>query len=343
MKASLRKPSLDARRLVGAIGPVSAGSALSSLFSRGLLAAALTAFGGQVVQAAVLDTWIAPTPINANDPQGDPSNVILTYTYTGAKATLKQLVVPAGAQLREVATATFASEARVYVTSGSTVLHSAIQPFASGNYSVTATTIADRTFELSTPFSINSGTQFTFEFYDTWDDIPDGADQIWNSFSLRFEGDLFAPPPATDLAVGGSHTSILVGQTVRWYKIDVPSDGVYRFDTEGSFLGYSARGYLNDTELGLYDADGNLLATNDDIGGGNYLSKIEQALVAGTYYLAAAGNEAEFLNDFIATSDGIQTGNMVVNVTAVPEPWHASLMAVGALGMLRRRRIAAGA
>jgi hypothetical protein len=101
---------------------------------------------------------------------------------------------------------------------------------------------------------------------------------------------------------------------VKWLKLTLASDvGGNTFldiDTEGS-----AMAPTNDTELGLYDSQGNLVATDDDDGSGlltalsfgaatparpavgngiAYNGRDSATLVAGTYYLAYTGYNAVF-------------------------------------------------
>ncbi|MEM7312677.1 MAG: choice-of-anchor Q domain-containing protein, partial [Planctomycetota bacterium] len=87
-------------------------------------------------------------------------------------------------------------------------------------------------------------------------------------------------------------------------------------DTLGSTLTPS-----NDTELGLYDATGNLLATDDDIDGGNLLTRLSFGaggvfgdLNAGIYYVSLSSYDTEFgQNGFDATSVSENSGEIVIN------------------------------
>jgi hypothetical protein len=54
-----------------------------------------------------------------------------------------------------------------------------------------------------------------------------------------------------------------------------------------------------DTEIALFDFDGNLIAENDDVlGNGSQLVFPFNSLAAGTYYLAVAGSDSEFADGF---------------------------------------------
>ena len=79
--------------------------------------------------------------------------------------------------------------------------------------------------------------------------------------------------------------------------------GTTSFDTTGSDVG--------DTELGIYDAAGNLLANNDDAIG--LLSVVTWDLEPGTYFLAAGSYNTIFSTDFTVTAP-TGAGSITVNV-----------------------------
>ncbi|MAF22813.1 MAG: hypothetical protein CMP26_09485 [Roseibacillus sp.] len=79
--------------------------------------------------------------------------------------------------------------------------------------------------------------------------------------------------------------------------------GTTSFDTTGSDVG--------DTELGIYDAAGNLLANNDDAIG--LLSVVTWDLEPGTYFLAAGSYNTIFSTDFTVTAP-TEAGSITVNV-----------------------------
>lgn len=155
--------------------------------------------------------------------------------------------------------------------------------------------------------------------------------------------------------------AIASGQTV-WYCFDV-SAGTNPLDifTHGSTGTGGAAGGL-DTELGLYNSAGVLVATNDDIGGvsgfGDFASRITvgagsgtdvngeaaggtglgtnvASLPAGRYYLALSTFNSTFANDWSVTA-GTQSGQF--SLTIVPTPGAFALLGLGALAAGRRRR-----
>lgn len=104
------------------------------------------------------------------------------------------------------------------------------------------------------------------------------------------------PPPPNDDYAGGPSTSgvLAVGDTKSgvletgsdqdWFRMELQAGRTYVLEQRGAASG---DGTLNDPVMALMDANGNVLATNDDAGG-SVNSKIEYvAQSGGVYYLAA--------------------------------------------------------
>ncbi|WP_282030615.1 T9SS type A sorting domain-containing protein [Winogradskyella eximia] len=73
-----------------------------------------------------------------------------------------------------------------------------------------------------------------------------------------------------------------------------------------------------DTEIGIYDTDGNLVGTNDEGGTGIDPQSLftELGLANGTYYIAAGASSTTFGPDFVVTSTNTtQTGTLYINVS----------------------------
>ena len=103
--------------------------------------------------------------------------------------------------------------------------------------------------------------------------------------------DVLVPPAAIDLGIFGADVRVLT------------------LDTIGSAV--------EDTELGLYDAAGNLLDENDDIGGGVPHTLQSEVVVGnltgGTYYAAVSAYNTTFGPADFAVSGGGVSGGVVLN------------------------------
>ena len=298
----------------------------------------LTSIATSVADAAILGTFVAAPPSRASvDGPGDPDNTIVSYAYVGTAGTVTRLIVPAGASLTEVATATFASEARIRVTSGANFVGT-LQPFTTTSYVTSITSATAYSLTLATPISVTSGTPFSFEFFENAQDGTAGlSEQNWTSLSIQFDDGIVAPPASTPIGVPGTQSASRAANQVQWYSVVIPTAGTYGFDTFGSTLSQNSFGDLNDTQLGLFSSTGALITSNDDFSGTTFLSKFETDLAPGTYYLAASAFSTTFGGGFSATSAGTQTGTIVVNVT-IPEPATLVTLAGFAVLALRRRR-----
>ena len=117
----------------------------------------------------------------------------------------------------------------------------------------------------------------------------------------------------------------LVAEEVKFFRFELATDVTAAsgdslvMDTLGSSLTDTGTG-PNDTEIGLYDVSGNLLATDDDSNGllTSQLSfgagGVDGDLVAGTYFLAAGAFNTTFNAGFDATSVATSTGSIQVNL-----------------------------
>jgi hypothetical protein len=108
-----------------------------------------------------------------------------------------------------------------------------------------------------------------------------------------------APPPTLTINAPAINANIGSGSATNWFKFTAPIASVYTLETFG--------GAINDTVMRLY-GPGNtttLLAQNDDIGGGNLLSKINRRFLnPGTYYVA------------VNAKPGSATGNYSISLIA---------------------------
>jgi hypothetical protein len=140
------------------------------------------------------------------------------------------------------------------------------------------------------------------------------------------------PPPATDVvldAAGSVSTSVAADEILFYEFVFDGTTGT--IDTFGSDF---------DTELGLFDVSGALVANNDDAGGTLQSELILDGFAAGTYYLAVGGFNTEFDDGFSAVPGafGSDGGSLILNGVVIPEPTSLALLGMGGLAALRRRR-----
>lgn len=176
----------------------------------------------------------------------------------------------------------------------------------------------------------------------------------------------FAGVPATvadfGLVVGSADATATIpafGVDVFWISFEVGGGETY-LDISTTFGSGST-----DTEIGLFDAAGNVLGSDDDDGigrastlsygtgsglvlgdageltGGVALGGDGAMLSAGTYYVAFGGFNTTFTNGFGASSTFFDFDDAPMTLTVysgVPTPASASLLALGGLACARRRR-----
>lgn len=186
---------------------------------------------------------------------------------------------------------------------------------------------------LGLDFVVGNGV-LDLEFFESFDDNLNALDATYLNGSLDIQFEVAQPPqPPVSMNLG---------------VIATINDPV-TVDTRGSDF---------DTELGVYNSVGTLLATNDDIDlfGGDLDSEIILGtLPAGTYYTALGGFNTNYGNGFNVTG-GSAAGNYEFNYNGgampgalaagavkwfsfqvVPEPASISLVVCG-LGLLALRR-----
>lgn len=177
---------------------------------------------------------------------------------------------------------------------------------------------------------------------DAWRGVPGAAGTPAVGRAGAFSGTLAltafvppTPPPSTDAVLGGSISGTLAPGGHAWYRFDYAGGG-FTLDTEGSVFAPS-----NDTELGLFNSNGQLVAQDDD-GGTGLLSSLNSpaGLAAGTYYVAVGGFNTTHAGGFSATG-GTNGGSFVLNgLQIVPEPTGLAALGLVASMVVRRRRSA---
>jgi subtilisin family serine protease len=92
------------------------------------------------------------------------------------------------------------------------------------------------------------------------------------------------------LPVGGYLLGKMTPTDLDGYRVLIPQPGQYTFETSpvDGACGFALE---EDTVIGLYDAQGNLITSNDDIdkNAGNFCSRITATLTPGTYHIGVQG------------------------------------------------------
>jgi hypothetical protein len=94
------------------------------------------------------------------------------------------------------------------------------------------------------------------------------------------------------LLVGGYVNGVIADPStdVDVFRVFIPQTGQYTFETSG-YVGACGFALEENTALGLYDVNGTLITSNDNINAGsfNFCSRITSTLAPGTYYIGVFG------------------------------------------------------
>lgn len=203
-----------------------------------------------------------------------------------------------------------------------------------------ATVVHTNLVEVSGSFGVQPAGTYYLSI-DAWRGVPGAAGTPPTGRAGPFSGALtlatVTAPTATQAALGGSLSGVLAPGGHDWYKFNYNGSGGFSIDTEGSVFAPS-----NDTELGLFNSSGGLVASDDD-GGSGLLSLITSpaGLPAGTYYLAIGGFNTDFASGFQATG-GTNGGSYIINglnTSNVPEPASLAAISLASLLVAWRRRV----
>lgn len=203
---------------------------------------------------------------------------------------------------------------------------------------------ADITGSWSGGVAPNSGA-WSVEFFDSFND-GDGADSESVNVVMTFER-----AEALNDSNGSWSLGTINGGTVSdigelalanlfdTYTFSLGTDGTLDIWTQSEDV-YTFADL--DSEIALFDANGLLIATNDDIdtAGGNYFSELRDLnLTAGDYTLIVAGYNSTFADGFDVTP-GASTGDYRVSLSfsAIPEPSMLAALGLMSLGCCAARR-----
>jgi hypothetical protein len=271
----------------------------------------------------------------SNGPLNDAANSVRTQVFTGGYAARK---IRVSGTLAEIATTTFASEARIQVTTPSGQIF-VLQPFSSTGFTGTIS-VTDYIYNIPVVIEDAVGA-WSFRFYESFDDGGVATeDSRWNTITLTLDD--AAPVARPEYTSADDLGSISIGETInrtvnltgadfpqKWFKFSVPaavptSANVYLdIDTNGS------TGGMADTEIGLFDASGILIASDDDDGllaqsllsfgtGGDAAAGAvgqDRELPAGDYYLAVNRFNSTYANGWsVSGSSTSGTGTIQLRV-----------------------------
>lgn len=327
---------------------------------RGLLtAAALLAIAGAASAQETVDFLPlfgnAPWSTGGNVGTGTSSTRAITTTtasYTFLNSFLWDGTVTVSGTLTNPMGGTYRTEAQIAVFTPSNG-NGDIQPFNTGTTwtgSISNTRTQSITGMTGLPFN-PQGQTFNFSFFESYNDGGGATnDADWSALSVTFN--VFTPPTppagAVDLgtlAPGGMlmAQNPYVANTAQWYKFTlgtaIPASEAFIAHTFGNTLTGGQFG-AGDTEIGLYDSLGNLIASNDDAAFPQVWSRINQGggLAAGDYYIAAAAYNTTFSSGFNVTVSDAGTPTGDIKLTIIPTPGAMALLGLGGLLATRRRR-----
>lgn len=256
--------------------------------------------------------------------------------------------VRAFGSLTKVNSATFASEARVRFSAGTgnTFPNLDFQATTIGSY--TGTINVDRTVNV-TPFTLTNGGQVNFEWFESFQDGPAGLpESTWDTVTYEFRSAAQLINGNFNLgAIGfnqpGTHSGSHVSGGLDFFTFSIPAVAnpgqSLTIRMTAGLTGTS----MTDTEIALYDGNGNLVALNDDFGGLGLFSGLDfsdsNPLAAGNYTLVTGGYNTIFPATLGGTfTAGTNAGTYELDIRYVPTPGALALMGMGGLIAARRRR-----
>ena len=245
-----------------------------------------------------------------------------------------------------------------YVTATADIGPRLMKTTSTAPYTFAGVTVAPT---LLTGAAITASSTWTFECYETYRDgvatetLPDSTGA---NISFTLPGSIIPPPPpptgAIDLGtISASNSTLttnvpaLAASEIKWYKFVLPA--TVNASTPDFFEAWTTDDGSGgvDTEIGIYNTAGNLVASNDDFTGlwsdlswgsgafpGGGTGGSGTSLASGTYYLAAGRFNVTFgAANYTVTSTGPATTSFNLNLaTSVSAPANQNLTGTLNLG-----------
>jgi len=315
------------------------------------------ASGGGVTASETIN--LGAGPFDHDNPVGTAGslNSIVNVNFTGGFVADRVRFI---GTLTKVASGDFASENDIRITRvGPGTFFNWQNPGPSNS---TWTTINyDNSQSITGSFvgGIDPNGAWTVTFYNSFQDATTGVDATSANVSMVFEksdplvdsNGVFSAGTLTSGVEYNSVGEFAVAQPAGAngnndrYNFTLAQDGTLNIETFGTNV---FTGNVNgDTEIGLFNATTGAIVPNafdDDAGPGFYSLLSNLTLTAGNYVLVVGDFDTNFSNT--STLSNLTFGSATtpydyglrMNFTAVPEPTSAGLLAVGAAGLLLRRR-----
>ncbi len=302
------------------------------------------------VLGAVLnsETQVLGGPFDHSDSVGSPENSTATATFAGGFSATEVLIEGDITGVLAFNGSYFFGEGDIVITDPSAGTLTWQNP-AGTVPDTSGPTPYSATSNFGSPVAVAG--DWDFEFIDTFDDGA-GADSISTDVSVTVRevapstdvNGLFSLGSLSPVGSVSSEGEFLLAGLVDTYSLTVGAAGDIDIVTSEDPGGISG-GDPVDTELGLFDASGVMIAYNDDIGSPNFYSNIlGESIPAGNYTIAIAGFGSNMSSGGVGSlllgdvTGGDSTGDYLLDVTLVPEPASALLLGAGALMIARRRR-----
>lgn len=286
-------------------------------------------------------TVLIPAVTPSVDAASDTDNTVRTAVATGTHVLGDTITFNSGT-LTKVHPSTYAQDAMIRIRNSAhpgrfaDVQASLVETFT-GSLNLAAGTVRPLIGTL-VGRSIPVGSTFTFEFWESFDDSFDTAESNWTNLSFTTSVFQSVPPPTSSLDFGSvtsnrTGTSFVGQGGVQWSRFTLPtaitSASMFSIHTRGtqSFLApfelAGDEGTLpNDTEMAIYDGiNGQFLFFNDDEDFANHQftsflpfgNSGLDFLPAGTYFVAVAGFNATFADDFSVTTNSQNAGPVTLD------------------------------